>query len=314
MSAPAISILKVLAYFDMFQYPLTREEMVQFLDTPVQEEMFTATLDQLIRKSLLFEADGFYSLQNNPLLVTRRLDGNRKAASMLQTGYGIARFLFQFPFVRGIGISGSLSKYFAGEDADIDFFIITSRNRLWLARSFMHLFKQITYLTGKSRWYCMNYYIDEEALLINEQNIFTATEVVTVIPVCGQDAFDGFFQTNHWGFHYFPNQLNSVKTPLHKDSSRWLKKAMEWLLNNRAGNRLDDYLMHFTRRRAAKNEQKKQKLAVTNQSRGFKTSKHCARPHPECFQKKILSRFDISLHQLEEEWNKKLMHDYSKTA
>ena len=31
----------------------------------------------------------------------------------------------------------------------------------------------------------MNYYIDEEALQISDKNIYTAVEVVTLVPVCG---------------------------------------------------------------------------------------------------------------------------------
>jgi hypothetical protein len=94
--------------------------------------------------------------------------------------------LYRFPFVRGIGISGSLSKNYADEDADIDFFIITSRNHLWIARTFLHGLKKLSFLVGKQDWYCMNYFIDEEALVIAEKNIFTATEVVTLKPVCGE--------------------------------------------------------------------------------------------------------------------------------
>ena len=58
-------------------------------------------------------------------------------------------------------MSGSLSKHFADEKSDIDFFIITSANRLWIARTCMHLFKKVSYIAGKQHWFCMNYYVDE---------------------------------------------------------------------------------------------------------------------------------------------------------
>ena len=87
--------------------------------------------------------------------------------------------LFQFPFVRGVFISGSLSKRCAAEKEDVDYFIVTSANRLWIARTIMHLYKKLTYLRGRQDRYCMNYFIDEEALEIKEKNIFTAVEMIT---------------------------------------------------------------------------------------------------------------------------------------
>src|SRR6202022_4223033 len=89
--------------------------------------------------------------------------------------------------------------------SDIDFFIITKANRLWIARTLMHLFKKLTFLTGHQGWYCMNYYVDEEALQIEEKNIFTATELITLLPVCGNGTMEEFFRANNWASSYFPN-------------------------------------------------------------------------------------------------------------
>jgi predicted nucleotidyltransferase len=60
-------------------------------------------------------------MQDNSLLWERRIKGNRNAEQILNTAYKISRILYQFPYVRGIGISGSLSKNFADKNADIDF-------------------------------------------------------------------------------------------------------------------------------------------------------------------------------------------------
>src|SRR6266478_4413244 len=98
----------------------------------------------------------------------------------------IGRFLSRFPYVTGVGISGSLSKMDAREKADFDFFIVTKANRLWIARTIMHLFKKLTFITGKQHLYCMNYYLDEKALQLRDQNIYTAVEAITLIPVSGK--------------------------------------------------------------------------------------------------------------------------------
>src|SRR5262249_18548698 len=162
------------------------------------------TLDQLIGARCIYQHGEFYSLNHDHSLVARRIKGNRHARTMLDTAYKVSALLYRFPFVRGIGISGSLSKNFADEKADIDFFIITSKNRLWIARTLMHLFKKLTYLAGRQHWFCMNYYVDEEAMLIEEKNIFTAIELLTLVPVAGNGTLDSFFHVNAWAMDYFP--------------------------------------------------------------------------------------------------------------
>jgi hypothetical protein len=284
------SIIKALAYFDIFNYPLSQEEIYDFLDEPVTKEVVMATLLQLVEEKRIFSLGNFYSLQADVALHTRRTMGNHKAEILLRTAYKVGGFLYQFPFVRGIGISGSLSKNFADQHTDIDFFIITRSNRLWIARTLMHLFKKLTFITGHQHWYCMNYYIDEEALRIEEQNIFTATELITLIPVCGNGTMDKFYHQNNWVAEYFPHQEVRRQSMLLRRSG-WFKKTMEWLLDNRLGNAIDNIFMRITARRW----QKKEELQKTNDHGvrlGLCTGKHFSRPNPHFFQKKVLDSFE----------------------
>jgi hypothetical protein len=192
------SILKVLAYFDLFNYPISGEEVFFFLDTPVDKDALSATMEHLLEEHRIFRHGGFFSLQDDPGLVVRRLKGNDHAQTLLSIAAKNSRFLFQFPFVRGIGISGSLSKNYADENADIDYFIITGPNRLWISRTLMHLYKKLTFLTGRQHRYCMNYYIDEQALEIVEKNEFTAIEVITLKPFCGNGTVSRARGANVW--------------------------------------------------------------------------------------------------------------------
>src|ERR1700761_2857735 len=131
------SILKVLAYFDLFDYPLTAEDILFFLDQQVDMPALTGTLDTLVNDGCLFRLGCFFSLRGDPALAERRVKGNQHAQQLLTIAAKGSRLLFLFPYVRGIGISGSLSKNFADENADIDYFVITRSNRLWVARTLM---------------------------------------------------------------------------------------------------------------------------------------------------------------------------------
>ncbi|HMK25323.1 MAG TPA: hypothetical protein VK483_04770 [Chitinophagaceae bacterium] len=291
-------VVEALAYFDIFQYPLTSEEIRQFLSAKVDENFLQDCLCELQEEKIIFLAHGFYSIQNNPLLAHRRRQGNQLAGKLLAKAFRIGRFLYQFPFVRAVGISGSLSKNYADEKADIDFFIITKANRLWIARTLMHLYKKITFLTGREHFHCMNYYIDEKALLLEEKNIFTAIEIKTLLPACGEQTIKLFFGINTWANEYLPacNYRRQEKTD---PRVSWLKKFLEWMLNGKPGDRLENYLFKLTQNRW-KRKMEKGKRNKKGQTMDLITGKHFARSNPGAFQEKVLALYEQKLSGLKQ--------------
>src|SRR5258708_8464730 len=295
------SILKVLAYFDLFNYPVSAEEILFFLDQDVPASELNEGLEALTAGKYLFRLGSLYSLRDDPRAAERRIKGNKHAAELLVIADRVSRFLYQFPYVRGVGISGSLSKHYAAENADIDYFIITRSNRLWIARSFMHLFKKWSFLTGKQHWYCMNYYVDEEALEIEEKNIFTATELITLLPACGNGGLVKFFDANDWATDYFPHyRRRKREAPVYPPPS-FLKRTLEKIFDNRAGDRLDDFLPRLTAQRW-KNKEDRGVLNGKGDKMSLKTSKHFSRPNPEVFQQKILNIYSDRLKEFGEKW------------
>jgi hypothetical protein len=297
------SILKVLAYFDLFNYPVSKNEIIFFLDEkniPAQD--ITNALNELINRQCIFRYDGFYALKDNAELVQRRIEGNNNAQLLLPVGKKVSRFLFQFPFARGIGISGSLSKNFAAENDDIDYFIIAKANRLWIARTFMHLLKKLSFLNDKQHLYCMNYFIDETAMEIAEKNIFTAMELITLLPVCGNGTMDKFFKTNNWVNAYYPNYKSKTEGPKTFAHDSLMKRAIEYLLDNKLGDSIDNYLMRLTAKRWKKKEEQ-QKVNSKGNRMGLSTGKHFAKPNPVFFQEKIVSRYVDKLNENTKKWN-----------
>jgi hypothetical protein len=291
------SILKVVAYFDLFSYPVSMEEIRFFLDRETPESILAPELEALVAKKCLFRLGTFYSLQNNPSLAERRIKGNRRADELLLIAGKISRFLYQFPYVRGIGISGSLSKHYADENADIDYFIITRSNRLWIARTLMHLFKKWSFIRGRQHWYCMNYFIDEEALEIEEKNIFTATELITLLPACGNGGLVRFFDANNWVTSYLPHYKHRTSmVPPNPPAGFW-KRTLESLLNGRTGDKLDDLFRRLTARRWDKKEQRGA-LDGKGHLMSLKTGKHCSRPNPAMLQRRILDHYNDKLKEL----------------
>lgn len=285
----------MLAYFDVFNYPLIAEEISSFLFEQ-NETSFELALSELIEEDIVFKFDYFYSLQNNPSLVERRCKGNKYAREQMNTAAKVAFILSNFPYVRGLAISGSLSKNFADEKADVDFFIITAANRLWIARTVMHLFKKLSFLAGRQNWFCMNYYVDESMMEIPEKNIFTAMEIVTLIPMYGEETFSAFFTTNNWTKNYFPCKIAGV-TGTSKTKKIFLKPLFEKIFDGKTGNALDNWLMRLTDKRWKK-KTAQNRLNIRGIKMTLKADKHFSKPDPTNFQNRVVQQYETKLKQI----------------
>ena len=300
------NILATLAYFDIFNYPLTSGEIYLFLKNRCGQSEYEDALKCLIGSRSIYRFDRFYSLKNDPTLITRRHEGNKKAAELIKIAGGVSDMLIKFPYVRGIAISGSLSKNFADENSDIDLFIITAPNRLWIARTLMHAFKKLTFLVNKQDYFCMNYYIDEQELEIVEKTIYTAIEIVTLMPLQGDAQFERFYSANAWTRNYLPNKIMRVSSAKPVKNS-FLKTVIETLFNNGFGNALDNFLMNITANRWLKKTTLK-KLNAKGKVLALDVDKHYAKPDPRNFQNKLLRQYENKISMLLIEPQNSLAH------
>ena len=139
-------ILSTVAYFDMFTYPLKKREIWLFLQNVCDLNEFEVALQYLVNISTVYRLGEFYSLENNYAFAQKRINGNEKERGLIKVAERVASFLAKFPYVRGVAISGSLSKSSAENTSDIDLFIITSKNRLWVARTLLHCIKKLAFI------------------------------------------------------------------------------------------------------------------------------------------------------------------------
>jgi len=306
------SILQLLAYFSLFQYPLSRQEIKNFLHPCADTSRFDEALENLVTHGPVFKIEDLYLLKNDISLVLRRKEGNERAGQLLPTAMKIGRFLSTFPFVRGIGISGSLSKMYADEKSDIDFFIITKPGRVWIAWAFMHLFKKLTFLTGDQNLYCMNYYIDEKTLTLKDQDIYTAMETFTLIPVSGK-AISDFFAANGWVNKWFVNYGAKQREQYDKKGISVPKKMIEWLFNHKLGDRLDTFLMKTTSRRWQKKKERNM-LNLAGREVCLLTDKHSARSNPGMFREKLLALYEEKITEIKYRWPEFFQDAYPNTG
>ncbi|MCT4580634.1 MAG: nucleotidyltransferase domain-containing protein [Flavobacteriales bacterium] len=280
------SILKALAYFDVFSYPLSYEELYQYSKFEDKVE-FDRELQELIEKQFIHNLDGFYSLIEDIKIVKERIEGEKRAEKYLFQAVKKSKLIAKFPYVRGVFISGSLSKGVMAEDGDIDFFIITKPNRLWIARTLLILYKK-TILLNSRKYFCVNYFIDEEQLEIEQKNRFTATEIVTLIPMVNNKLYQQFIEANQWINEYYIHAKSTSKYTIELKRSLF-QNFVEPILNMPLGERVDAYFMKLTLKRW------KQKFGTMENADfdvALKTTKRVSKHHPSNFQAKVIQKYN----------------------
>ena len=286
------SIIQTLAYYDLFDYPLTATEIFSKLPTNhISLNDLESELPQLVNQSILFRFGMYYSLQNNIGLENRRVNGNILAKKFMKIAAAKANLIAGFPFIRSVMISGSLSKGYADEQSDIDFFIITQPERLWIARMLLVMYKRI-FLLNSHKYFCINYFVDSAHLEISEKNIFTATELATLIPLNGSRYHRELLLHNRWIEHNFPN-FKPEFTSEKESHDGILKKTMEWMFNHFFPDGLDRFFMRITLRHWKKKHGQSYPKAEFNIA--FKTSRHVSKNHPKNYQRRIIQRLDDKL-------------------
>ena len=284
------SIIRTLLYYDIFNYPLTVQEVHRFLGTnSVTAEDVRVELHKLATEGKIFSYDNFFAVQNAKTNVLRRIKGNKFAERYKQFAQRRARMIGRFPFVRSVMGSGSFSKGYMDENSDLDFFIITAPGRLWIARMLIVVFKRLFFLNSH-KYFCCNYFIDTDHLEIEEKNLFTATELATLLPLYGVAHYHKLMEANRWLTDYFPNyKINRAAMATEKETGI-VKKVLEKLMNNRFGDRLNAWFMKLTLQRW-------KKLYAHNYSgsdfdNAFKTRAYVSKNHPRHFQRKVIERHE----------------------
>lgn len=290
-------IVRTLLYYDIFNYPLTSSEVFQFLGTnSISESDVQRTLNTLADEFLVFQFEGFYSIQPAESIVHRRKMGNRAAEGFHPLATKKANFIAKFPFIRAVLASGSFAKGYMDEKSDLDFFIITASRRLWIARTLLVGYKKL-FLLNSHKYFCVNYFVDEDHLEIEEKNLFTATELATAIPLYGSQYYDRFMTANPWLKGFFPNYTSRPTEKVPESRTQGLKSILEWFLQGMMAEKLESFFRNITRARWKRIYAKE--YPTVDFEIAFKSKKYASKNHPQHFQRKIMDLYEKKIAEFE---------------
>lgn len=277
-------VIRTLLYFDIFDYPLTLEEIIKFHPELSDRKAITRAVASLQYRAVLFNHYNFYALRPDAELIQKRVAGNKLAVKRMKTAKKFSRLISFFPFVRAIMLSGSLSKNYMSPTSDIDYFLITKPGRLWLVRGMLAIFKRI-FLFNSHKFFCVNYLIDAESLEIEDRNLFTAIETTTLIPVHGKKLFEKFIEANNWTKNYLPNVISQQPAYIQEPFSP-LKRWLEKILDGPVGERLDVVFMNLAIKRWKR--QFGDHYSAEEFELAFRSRRNVSKNHPRLFQKHTL--------------------------
>ncbi|MEK7159943.1 MAG: hypothetical protein AAB702_00480 [Patescibacteria group bacterium] len=208
------SILKTLLYADIFNFPLKKNQIWKFLisDKKVSKKsLFKNTLK--LNKFVEFK-NGYFFIKGKSKLINLRKKREKESLKKLLKAKAIINKISFIPTLKLIGISGALSMKNSDKNDDIDLFVISKKGFAWttrftlvliliLLRSYRH--KNSQSFTDKI---CLNMIVDEDNIVFkkNNQNLYTAHEIVQLIPVLDRDStYEKFIAKNSWVKKYLAN-------------------------------------------------------------------------------------------------------------
>ncbi len=220
------SILQTLAFFDIFEQPLTKEELFRCLfTTDFKFTDYTDFLAQLERQTSLpgvaEQSQGFYFLPGRESIVETRQRRVKIIEEKMKIAVRGVKKLRWVPFARAVFICNTVAMASAGEAGDIDVLIIVKKGRIWLARLsatlILSLFRLRRTKTKIKNRICLSFYITDDNLNLEKiaikDDVYLMYWVDSLIPVYDPaNLHQSILQANKWVKKYLPNGLQPYET------------------------------------------------------------------------------------------------------
>jgi hypothetical protein len=237
----ADAILHTVVYADLFDYPLTVQQIHRYLTgygapLTIVEEYLASDIKLSER---LDSISPFWFLAGREHLARLRQEREAYSQILWSAARRYGHLVAALPFVRMTAVTGSLAMNNAvSAQDDMDFLIITREGRVWLARGLVLLVVHLARRLGIE--ICPNYVMAEQHLRLADPNLFTAHELAQLVPLYGRRTYLRLVESNAWLRHYLPNfspqQVTAVETG---NTARSGQRLIEFPLGGRLGDALE---------------------------------------------------------------------------
>ena len=198
------AVYHAVLYADIFDYPLTRDEIFTFALAPATSRSeVEQSIDRLLACGTLETDSTFVYCPARACLVTRRLVRQQQSHRAWQRARFYASILWALPYVRMVAVTGALAMNNVDPGDDIDYLIVTEPGRLWLTRGFIVGIAKLVRACGDTL--CPNYLISSRALRMDRRDLYVAHELAQMVPIHGQAMAARLWAENAWCRDLLPN-------------------------------------------------------------------------------------------------------------
>src|SRR3989338_137733 len=216
------SILATLAYYDIFDFPLTLLELHKYLINPGRVAKLTmegvgeikladiqSELEYLAESGRVQTKNGFYFLLSGRALFGTRIIREKIFAQKRSMLVNLCRYFAFVPYIRGIWVSGSMATANTTADSDFDLMVVARAGRLYTARMLLSLTASVLrsrrkrYEESAPDKFCFNHYLADNALEIRHRSLYTAQAYINLKPLINRENLsDKFFSANSWLYKF----------------------------------------------------------------------------------------------------------------
>ena len=184
------AIVSTIAFFDLFDYPLTAYEIFKYSDGCRALRDIIEVLDQEIdsrfrgndkesgndksgnSQPVIQQKNGFYFLTGREEIIVSRQKRHNYTQRKIKIARRFSRWLRLCPFVRSIAVANLIGDNNLREQSDIDFFIITAPRRLWLSRLYCaglaKILRRRPTADNKKDKICLSFYVSAAHLNLDD--------------------------------------------------------------------------------------------------------------------------------------------------
>jgi hypothetical protein len=244
------AILETIVRFDIFEYPLTAFEIWQYLPIKVS---YAEVLSALEQNTVLEKENGFYFLAGRKHIIVTRHTRYRDSDAKIKIARRLISLISWLPWIRLIALANVIGAHNLKKSSDLDLFIITKKNRLWLTKFTATIIVALLGLRptakhSKNRL-CLSFLVDESGLDLkscryNDKDWYFSYWLAGLRPLYGSpEAYTALYSANSWLKSELPNWQISSPQP-HKYFS--LKNRSPKVFNACNGlERISKYLHHL---------------------------------------------------------------------
>lgn len=221
------AIVRNVAWFSLFDYPLTSFEIWKWLGV----KSSLAEVEKALRESVwlrgrLVAQDGFFVLGGRPIeaLITIHQERFLDAARKFKKLHRAAKYFSLFPFVRAVFACNTLAWRHTTPESDIDLFIVVAPGTIWLSRLLLVTPFRLLGRRPKQTTvdpFCFSFFITEESLsleklLLPDGDPYMAYWLTSLVSIFDRGGIKNqLTEQNKWAFDILPN-IFSAPPPFQK--------------------------------------------------------------------------------------------------